>query len=225
MAGYGGIWSDMERYIKTPQKNRPHQGYRAPIDVDRFVMGMGAWAAGREGGTADRAGGRAGARAGAGREGLSVRAHTTRLGVDPSTTRCTPLDTLPLHWARSTFQTACTPLVTVSASRLLSGSLFQSRRCAGVLPFGPSSLSSSFPSSSSPPEGHCCSPRRLPPSRSAPRRRTPPLSRAAQGPSRFLGHCCSPRRVLNGAPLFTASQEKCDLGPSRKSQTVQLLGS
>merc|ERR1712086_1125631 len=41
--------------------------------------------------------------------------------------------------------------------------------------------------------GHCCSPRRLPPSRSAPRRRTPPLSRAAQGPSRFLGHCCSPR--------------------------------
>merc|ERR1712086_603520 len=41
--------------------------------------------------------------------------------------------------------------------------------------------------------GHCCSPRRLPPSRSAPRRRTPPLARAAQGPSRLLGHCCSPR--------------------------------
>ena len=26
MAGYGGIRSDMERYIKIPQKNRPHQG-------------------------------------------------------------------------------------------------------------------------------------------------------------------------------------------------------
>jgi len=26
MAGYGGIRSDMERYIKMPQKNRPEQG-------------------------------------------------------------------------------------------------------------------------------------------------------------------------------------------------------
>ena len=126
-------------------------------------------------------------------EGPSPSAHTTQLGVDPSTTQYTPHRLTPpttLHapsLARSRQQDATPSLSSITLSL---PSLF-SRSCHLV---GGDSSWLAFPlssdlCSSSPLEGHCCSPRRLPPSRSAPRRRTPPLARGARGPSRLLGRC------------------------------------